>query len=88
MQAVGLTPKPVLARHPLNGGAVTPTGRRPVRFEGEFVDTPVYRRADLPAGTRIEGPAIIEQLDSTTVVPPDVVATVDEWLNIRIDLGG
>jgi N-methylhydantoinase A len=88
VQAVGLTPKPVLARHPLNGGAVTPTGRRPVRFEGEFVDTPVYRRADLPAGTRIEGPAIIEQLDSTTVVPPEVVATVDEWLNIRIDLGG
>ena len=33
-----------------------------------------------------EGPAIIDQLDSTTVVPPATRATVDEWLNIRIDI--
>jgi N-methylhydantoinase A len=32
----------------------------------------------------IEGPAIIEQLDSTTVIPPGVRAEVDEWLNVRI----
>jgi N-methylhydantoinase A/oxoprolinase/acetone carboxylase beta subunit len=41
-----------------------------------------YRRPDIGAGTRILGPAIIEQLDYTTVVPPGTVAQVDSWLNI------
>ena len=35
---------------------------------------------------KIIGPAIIEQLDSTTVVPPNDTAEIDEWLNIRISL--
>ena len=48
----------------------------------------MYARDDLPAGTRITGPALIDQLDSTTLVPPDVVAEVDEWLNIRMHVGG
>ena len=38
----------------------------------------------LAPGHAIDGPAIIEQLDSTTVIPPDVRAEVDEWLNVRI----
>ena len=50
------------------------------------VDTPVYRRDDLPAGTTLEGPAVIEQLDSTVLVPPDVPAEVDAWLNIRMSI--
>jgi N-methylhydantoinase A len=54
---------------------------------GGFVSTPVYVRDDLPAGTRIQGPAVIDQLDSTTLVPPDVAAEVDEWLNIRMEVG-
>ncbi|MFD0452248.1 hypothetical protein ACFQZK_16635 [Rhodococcus aetherivorans] len=37
-------------------------------------------------GTRIPGPAVITQLDSTTVVPPGTTATIDEWANIRIDI--
>jgi N-methylhydantoinase A len=37
-------------------------------------------------GTRLTGPAIIEQLDSTTVVPPGWGAEVDEWLNIRMQV--
>jgi N-methylhydantoinase A len=44
-------------------------------------------REGLPAGTRITGPAVIDQLDSTTLVPPDVRAEVDEWLNIRMEVG-
>jgi N-methylhydantoinase A len=50
----------------------------------EGVETPIYSHDGLPAGAVIEGPAIVEQLDSTTVVPPGVRAEVDEWLNIRI----
>ena len=47
-------------------------------------DTPVYARADLPAGYVFEGPAIVEGFDSTVVVPPGWRAEVDEWLNIRL----
>ena len=37
-------------------------------------------------GATLEGPAIVDQMDSTTVVPPRWEAVVDEWLNIRMDL--
>jgi N-methylhydantoinase A len=44
---------------------------RPVWFRATgFVETPIHNRADLAAGERIEGPAIVEQMDSTTVIPP------------------
>ena len=45
-------------------------GRRNVWFEGGWVDTPVYRREFLPEGIKFEGPAIMEQLDCTTVIEP------------------
>jgi N-methylhydantoinase A len=88
--AIGVTPKPEFARHPLDGaGTPRAIGSRAVSFDepGEAVETPVYARDDLAAGTRIVGPAVIEQLDSTTLVPPDIAAEVDEWLNIRIHIG-
>jgi N-methylhydantoinase A len=45
--------------------------KRRVWFAGSgFVPTPVYAREHLPAGWRARGPAIIEQMDATTVVPP------------------
>ena len=46
----------------------------------------MYRRAGLPAGTVIAGPAIITQLDSTTVVPPGAEIRVDEALNMIMEL--
>jgi N-methylhydantoinase A len=63
-----------------------PTERREVWFDGEAIDTPVYERQDLPAGVRFEGPAVIDQLDTTTLVPPGVRAEVDEHLNIRMEV--
>jgi N-methylhydantoinase A len=89
--AVGATPKPAFARHDADGkGRLTPEETRPVWFDelDDPVETPVYHRESLPAGTRLTGPAIIDQLDSTTLVPPDVEAEVDEWLNIRMHIGG
>jgi N-methylhydantoinase A len=44
----------------------------------------VYVRDDLPAGFAFDGPAIVDQFDSTVVVPPGWRAEVDEWLNIRL----
>ena len=65
-----------------------PRGTRRVFFEraGGFVDTPVYRRSDLPAGAVLKGPAVVEQMDTTTVIPTGVKATVDEYLNIILDM--
>ncbi|MBW5434073.1 hydantoinase/oxoprolinase family protein [Bradyrhizobium canariense] len=48
--------------------------------------TPMYDRAGLPAGTTIEGPAIITQLDSTTVVPPRAELRVDAALNMIMEM--
>ena len=90
LQAVGVTPKPELARHEASSGAALPepVARRAVHFDerDDAVDTPIYDRSALPAGARLEGPAIVQQLDSTIVVPPDVVAEVDEYLIIRMNI--
>ncbi|WP_190813164.1 hydantoinase/oxoprolinase family protein [Saccharopolyspora pogona] len=88
LTAIGVTPKPVVAPHEVTTGAApTAQQNRKVYFEGPgWVDTPVHDRAALPAGCRLTGPAVIEQLDSTTVVPPDARVEIDEWLNIRIHL--
>ncbi|NLT26521.1 MAG: hydantoinase/oxoprolinase family protein [Microbacteriaceae bacterium] len=89
LKAVGKTPKPNFQPEPLtDGGPGEPVDRRPVYFDGEWHDTPVYDRTRIPAGAQFEGPAIINQLDSTTVVPPQCRAEIDEWLNIRIHLEG
>ena len=48
--------------------------------------TPVYDRDLLPGGARIAGPAVIEEMSSTTVLGPDHAATVDERGNLVISL--
>lgn len=89
LSAVGKIPKPSF--RPAESVAQEPgepVERRPVYFTDEgWLDTPVYDREELAAGTRFAGPAIINQFDSTTVVPPFARAEIDEWLNIRIYLG-
>ncbi|UFS58607.1 hydantoinase/oxoprolinase family protein [Subtercola endophyticus] len=58
---------------------------RPVYFEEtKWVDTPIFERASLLPGAFIEGPAIIEEREATTVVPPFSTAEVDRHLNIAI----
>ena len=60
------------------------TGARPVRFNGEWHDTDIHDRAALAPGATIEGPAIIEQLDTTIPIEPGVVAEVDGFGNLLI----
>ena len=50
-----------------------------------FVATPVYDREKLGPGHRMNGPAIVEQMDATTVVLPGQTATVDAHLNIIVE---
>jgi N-methylhydantoinase A len=62
-------------------------GERPVYFDeaGGFVATPVYRRERLLAGHALEGPAIVEQMDSTSVILPRQRGTIDAHANIIIE---
>jgi N-methylhydantoinase A len=84
LKAIGVVPKAEFVVHAPTGVTPQPVGRRPVWFEGEALDTPVFRRDDLAAGFRFAGPAIVEQVDATTVVPPGAAAEVDNYLNIII----
>jgi N-methylhydantoinase A len=56
-------------------------------FGGIAVECPVYQREKLDIGVTFSGPAIIDQLDCTTVLPPGHAARVDEFKNILITLG-
>src|SRR5262245_53237426 len=63
-------------------------GRRPVYFSGRFVSTPTWRRAALVAGNRINGPALIEEHASTTLLMPGDALEVDALGNLVIAVGG
>jgi N-methylhydantoinase A len=64
------------------------TGRRPVRFDGRSADCPIYSRDRLQPGDRLDGPAIIEEYGSTTVVFPTLRAEVDRFGNVLLTRGG
>ncbi|MBM4442026.1 MAG: hydantoinase/oxoprolinase family protein [Candidatus Rokubacteria bacterium] len=65
-------------------GALPPSNNTRRAYFGAFVETPIYERAALPVGARLAGPAIVEQLDTTTVIPPGVTALVDDAGNLRL----
>ena len=54
--------------------------------ENNFIDCPSYNRYKLTAGMLIKGPAILEELDSTTVIHPNYEGEVDDFGNILISL--
>jgi len=84
LTAVGRIPGVTLAQR-ANGTAAGRTGPRDIWFAGEgFVRTPVHWRPGLSAGTVIDGPAVIEAVDSTTLLPPGWQATIDAQGYIRM----
>ncbi len=84
--ARGITQKPDL----MHGAAAQEAAedvllkRRPVCFDGDFVDTPVYDGLRLHAGDRITGPAIVAQPTTTIIVPPDFALSCDDSENYLI----
>jgi N-methylhydantoinase A len=70
--------------------AAAPLSFRPVYFRqaGGFVDTAIYDRETLALGQMLEGPAIIQEWTSTTLVPPGWSASVDRLGNIVLELAG
>jgi N-methylhydantoinase A len=73
----GLIERPQMPRLAMRSGKPAPQSNRPVYFGTQFQDTPVYDRAALPAGGRVNGPAVVEEFGSTTVVFPGQCVEVD-----------
>jgi N-methylhydantoinase A len=71
---------------PEAGHAVT--GARDVWLPeaGGWVSCPIYDRAQLKPGNRIAGPAVVEQMDSTTVILPGMTAHVEPYLNLVLEV--
>ncbi len=61
---------------------------RSIWFAGGWRETPVYWRDWLPAGASFEGPALVEQMDATTVIEPGNLASEDSEGNIVIEIAG
>lgn len=59
---------------------------RPVWFNNQWHDTPVYRRDHIPADARFTGPAVLEQMDTTIIIEPDCTATGDADGNLIIEV--
>ena len=72
---------------PVSDAKPQPRSARSIRFEGAWHDTPIFHRDALVPGTVLEGPAIIEQMDSTTVVDPGARLEVDRAGNLVISVG-
>jgi 5-oxoprolinase (ATP-hydrolysing)/N-methylhydantoinase A len=84
-------PRPVELRQPGSGRAglaAASKGRRPVYLQraGGFVDCPVYDRYLLTPGSRLSGPAILEERETTIVLPPAASALVDEFWDLIVEL--
>jgi N-methylhydantoinase A len=87
--ATGQRAEPSIANRTGDGRRKVEASSRPVYFEtqGAWMDCPVYWRGALAVGSRMAGPAIIEQADSTTVLYPGDNALVDESGNLVIEVG-
>ena len=69
-------------------GEVSPKEHRPVYIDGEWTDTPIYDRDDIPAGTTLDGPAILDQFDTTTYIRPDQSCFCDEFGFLHLSSNG
>ncbi|RAI02966.1 hydantoin utilization protein A [Acuticoccus sediminis] len=86
--AIGIRPSfDMAALAPQNATTIAAarTGTRDVWFSGAWHETAIYARLDLPVGAEIDGPAILEQPDATTVVDPDLKARVDRFGNVIVE---
>ncbi|MDE2791614.1 MAG: hydantoinase/oxoprolinase family protein [Paracoccaceae bacterium] len=80
-----MEPTRVLVRE--HAGSPQPQDRRNVWLSetGGTVDCPVYSRSDFLPGQTISGPAIVEQMDTTSLVLPEMLVQVDEWQNLIME---
>lgn len=88
IEATGVIPHPDVPTigHVAHGTSAEAHAERPlVLSDGNAVNVPVYRRESLQAGHRIVGPAVVDQLDTTTVIYASHRASTDEQGNLIIE---
>jgi N-methylhydantoinase A len=73
----GLIDRPRIPLLEANAGAEPQQASRPVYFDGAFRDTLIYKRGSLSPGLRLEGPLVVEEFGSTSVVFPGQSLEVD-----------
>ena len=80
---------PIISGGTTRRGGLARKGERPVYFGdvSEFVPCSIYDRQRLQPGDKLEGPAIIEEDDTTVVIGPGSFGVVDAALNITVTLG-
>jgi len=85
--ATGLIDKPKLqAASSTNGKSPAASSRQVYFDDGGWTDAQVFNREELPPGREIAGPAVIDQFDSTTVLPSGTSAIVDQYSNLVVDV--
>jgi N-methylhydantoinase A len=82
--AIGEIPKVPMRKMDITETAAAPSTTRDVYF-GEWVRADIYQRSSLSPGNVVPGPAIIEEMSSTTVLPPGWVANVDAFGNLVME---
>ncbi|NNK78974.1 MAG: hydantoinase/oxoprolinase family protein [Litoreibacter sp.] len=70
---------------PSSEGKVDAKASRPVHFADSWYDTAIYDRLNLPVGTVVAGPAILEQPDTTVLIEPGLQGRVDRFGNTIIE---
>jgi N-methylhydantoinase A len=89
LEASGAVRRPEIRAHPatLTDVSSAIAGKRDVWLAeaGDLVTCPVYDREKLGPGHRVAGPAIVEQMDATTLLLPGQAATVDPYLDLIIE---
>jgi N-methylhydantoinase A len=95
VEMLGVEGMAITAKPPFRPETLGPTDAsaavretRQVYFEGGSLSSKVYERGRLHPGAEVAGPAIVEQMDSTTLIPPGLVARVDQFRNLRINVSG
>jgi len=89
VRVIGQLPRR-LERDPeiVESGEATPTGARIIDIDGRRHDAPLFQREALGRGQRLAGPAVVEQSDTTTMIPPGWSAVVDRFGNMVITRDG
>jgi N-methylhydantoinase A len=87
LAAVGGAPRVALAKAAGDGRDGGLKGARRAWFPETrgWTDCPVYDRYALAPGARVDGPAIVEERESTSVLPPGTSASVDEYANLIVE---
>jgi N-methylhydantoinase A len=90
VEAAGLVRKAAFQPRPEHAADASAAiiGRRDVWLpeDGGFVPCPIFDREKLDASNRIAGPAIVEQMDATTLILPGMIARVDPYLNLILEM--